>query len=119
MCGLDKKYVNERLKLHAQVSHFCAHMLQDLQQSQSREVELQASADEFQRKLAKEVGLCRDLTSDLNRMKAELAGVQGDLEERAEESEALSQQVQQLQVCGCNGGNRGSGGLGFELRKGN
>ena len=72
--------------------------LQDLQQSQSREAELQASADEFQCKLAREAGLCRDLTSDLNRTKAELAGAQGELEERAEESEALTQQVQQLQV---------------------
>jgi peptidoglycan hydrolase CwlO-like protein len=76
-----------------------------LQVSQSHEADLQASVDELQLKLDKEVGLCRDLTSDLNRANAELAGAQEELEERQEEleerreeSEALTEQVQQLQV---------------------
>ncbi len=46
--------------------------LQDLRSSQTHKADLQASADELRQKLAKEAGLCRDLTSDLNRTQAEL-----------------------------------------------
>lgn len=72
--------------------------MQQLKSSHDHKADLEASSDNLRQRLAREVGRCRDLTSDLNRTRAELVSAQGELAAAEEAKGALESHNQQLQV---------------------